>query len=50
MNNKKFIAWDWNGTLLDDTDLVLECVNLALAEVDFPPISMSVIRNSKRAV
>ncbi|MFA4995329.1 MAG: HAD hydrolase-like protein [Bdellovibrionales bacterium] len=49
MNNKKFIAWDWNGTLLDDTDIVLECVNLALEEVDCPPISMSVLRETQSA-
>lgn len=27
----KTILWDWNGTLLDDVDLCVECVNTLLA-------------------
>lgn len=34
----KNIVFDWNGTLLDDTHSVLECVNLALASVGQAPI------------
>jgi phosphoglycolate phosphatase len=47
--NKKFIVWDWNGTLLDDSDLVLECVNLILARVDFTPISIDKLREIQTA-
>ena len=49
MNNKKFIAWDWNGTLLDDTDIVLECINMSLADVNCAPITMSVLRETQSA-
>lgn len=27
---KKAIIWDWNGTLLDDTDICVRCMNLVL--------------------
>jgi len=28
--NKKAIIWDWNGTLLDDTDICVQCMNRLL--------------------
>lgn len=30
MNTKKYIVWDWNGTLLDDVDLCIDCINRVL--------------------
>ena len=35
----RHIIWDWNGTLLDDLDLVLEIINNQLAARDLPPLS-----------
>jgi phosphoglycolate phosphatase len=42
--HKKFIAWDWNGTLLDDTDAVLDCVNIVLNKMGKAPIGMDLFR------
>ena len=33
------LVWDWNGTLLDDLDLVVTATNAALAVVDGPQIT-----------
>ncbi|RLD72105.1 MAG: HAD family hydrolase, partial [Bacteroidetes bacterium] len=27
---KRAILWDWNGTLLDDTDICVQCINSLL--------------------
>lgn len=32
----KGIIWDWNGTLLDDVHLAVECMNLMLIKRDLP--------------
>lgn len=32
------IVWDWNGTLLDDLDIVVESLNVGTAAFDIPPI------------
>jgi len=32
----KMIFWDWNGTLIDDVDLTLGCLNSLLAEHGYP--------------
>jgi phosphoglycolate phosphatase-like HAD superfamily hydrolase len=32
------IVWDWNGTLVDDLPIVVDCVNAALAVIGEPPI------------
>ena len=32
------ILWDFNGTLLDDVGLGLECINLLLASRSLPPV------------
>lgn len=32
------IVWDWNGTLLDDLDLVVDSVNASLTHLGEPPI------------
>jgi phosphoglycolate phosphatase len=37
---KKFIVWDWNGTLLDDADAILIAVNAILAKFKRAPIAM----------
>jgi phosphoglycolate phosphatase len=44
---QKFIVWDWNGTLLDDTDIVLECINIALTKTGCAPVSMETLRNNQ---
>ncbi len=33
------VVWDWNGTLLDDFSVRLECVNYTLASFDFAPMT-----------
>jgi len=32
LNKKKAIIWDWNGTLLDDIDVCLSCINSLLRD------------------
>jgi len=32
------IVWDWNGTLLDDLDIVVESLNVGTARFGVPPI------------
>lgn len=32
------VIWDWNGTLLDDLEIVVGAVNASLAEIGAPPI------------
>ena len=34
----RHIVWDWNGTLLNDIEVVVESVNIGLAGQGFPPI------------
>ena len=36
----KTVIWDWNGTLLDDLELSLNCVNILLKERDIPTLTM----------
>ncbi len=33
------ILWDWNGTLLNDTDLCIDCMNILLTERSLPRLS-----------
>jgi len=33
---KKAIIWDWNGTLLNDTDICVDCMNKVLARRNIP--------------
>lgn len=33
------IIWDWNGTLLNDTELCVRCINTLLARRDLPQLS-----------
>ena len=35
----RHVVWDWNGTLLDDLPLVVEAVNVLMAERDLDPIT-----------
>jgi phosphoglycolate phosphatase-like HAD superfamily hydrolase len=34
------IVWDWNGTLLHDTDVVIEATNACFAELGLPAITL----------
>jgi phosphoglycolate phosphatase-like HAD superfamily hydrolase len=33
------VIWDWNGTLVDDHDVVIESVNAVMAAYDGPPVT-----------
>lgn len=43
MTATKFIVWDWNGTLLDDTSVVLTAVNKSLEKIR-KPIDLAELR------
>jgi phosphoglycolate phosphatase len=43
----KYIVWDWNGTLLDDTSAVLEALNKGLAHIGRDPVDMEKLRTSQ---
>ena len=36
--NIRTVIWDWNGTLLDDTDLCIETINLLLFKRNLPSL------------
>ncbi len=38
------LIWDWNGTLFDDLDIVVESVNVSLARLGAGPIDAAVYR------
>ena len=38
------IVWDWNGTLLDDTEACRSAINLLLRERGLPPVSLAAYR------
>ena len=40
------IIWDWNGTLLDDTQAALATLNIMLARRSRPPIEMGFYRDT----
>jgi len=42
--NVRHVIWDWNGTLLDDTQAALDALNAMLARRGAPPISMAFYR------
>lgn len=42
----KYVLWDWNGTLLDDTQAALDTLNLMLAERGAKPIGMDFYRDN----
>ena len=41
----KYVLWDWNGTLLDDTQAALDTLNVLLARRGAKPISMDFYRD-----
>ena len=41
----KYILWDWNGTLLDDTQAALDTLNIMLARRGVKPISLEFFRD-----
>lgn len=43
--NKKAIIWDWNGTLLNDIDICIECMNRMLEERKMKTIDTNVYRD-----
>ena len=40
-NHKKVIIWDWNGTLLDDVDYCVDCINELLEKRGLRTIEVS---------
>ncbi len=47
MKNKKFIVWDWNGTLFDDTHIVLDAFNALLARRGHRQIDIEELREKR---
>ncbi len=43
---KPYVLWDWNGTLLDDTNAALGTLNQMLARRGKPPITMAFYRDN----
>jgi phosphoglycolate phosphatase len=43
-NRLKAIIWDWNGTLLDDVDYVIRCINRLLAPRHLPLMNRETYR------
>ena len=41
----KYILWDWNGTLLDDTQAALDTLNIMLARRGVKPITLEFFRD-----
>lgn len=39
MEKKKYIVWDWNGTLLNDVDLCVDSINQLLIKEALPPLA-----------
>ena len=39
MNKEICIIWDWNGTLIDDVGISLECINFLLKKNHLPTIT-----------
>lgn len=42
---KTHIIWDWNGTLLDDTDMSVDVINVSLKKHGLPLLSVDKYRN-----
>ena len=42
----KYILWDWNGTLLDDTQAALDTLNAMLGRRGLKPMEMDVYRDN----
>lgn len=43
---KKYIIWDWNGTIIDDVGIALDAVNDMLREQDRPEITLEEYRKA----
>ena len=43
--NRPYILWDWNGTLLDDTQAALDTLNIMLSRRGVKPITMEFFRD-----
>ena len=41
----KYILWDWNGTLLDDTQAALDTLNIMLRRRGAKPIALEFFRD-----
>jgi phosphoglycolate phosphatase-like HAD superfamily hydrolase len=41
----RHVIWDWNGTLVDDLDIVVDAVNVSLDELGADPIDVDVYRD-----
>lgn len=41
----RHVVWDWNGTLLDDLDIVVEAVNVGISAFGLPPVTVDDYRN-----
>jgi len=41
----KYVLWDWNGTLLDDTQAALDTLNVMLARRGAPAVGMTFYRD-----
>ncbi len=44
LHSKKVIIWDWNGTLLDDVDFCVDCINVLLKNRKLPLIDSVVYK------
>lgn len=44
MNGKKYILWDWNGTILNDLDYNYNIINRLLANRNLQPVSIEEYR------
>lgn len=41
LKTKKHILWDWNGTLLNDIVVCVDCMNVLLAERSIPQLTLT---------
>jgi len=48
MTPRAYILWDWNGTLLDDTQAALDALNAMLARRGLPSVGMTWFRDNFR--
>jgi len=46
--NYSHVIWDWNGTLIDDTQLCVDLVNLQLDYFSLPKVDINYYRNNFR--
>jgi len=46
MKHKKYIIWDWNGTMLDDTGYCVDCMNTVLDQYNINRIDIDLYREN----